>query len=249
MLPYKRPPILEAIIDVQFKTELSDATLSKLAKKLKQKYPVEQNAFKDVGVLVEIHDGGARAHALNDKVTKGKRLESNDSEWVIILYPKQFSFIRLAPYADWDEFFNEFNEFWTIFKKEQSSKTLSRLAVRYVNRIDIPTDKGVEAINIADYLHVGVHTPEGLIVDGYEASFKIKVDDKSSAIIRTATHTKEIPNTAALLLDIDLFIHDELPQKDDDIFGSLNWLRQEKNKLFEMFISDKARELFSREVK
>tara|TARA_R110002095_G_scaffold183373_3_gene160564 strand:+ start:562 stop:1311 length:750 start_codon:yes stop_codon:yes gene_type:complete len=249
MLPYKRPPILEAIIDVQFKTELSEATIAKITRKLKQKYPVEQNAFKDVGVLVEIHDGGARAHAINDKVTRGKRLESNDSEWVIILYPKQFSFIRLAPYSDWDEFFKEFNEFWNVFRKEQNSKTLSRLAVRYVNRIDIPTDKGVEAINIADYLHVGVHTPQGLIVDGYEASFKVRVDDTSSAIIRTATHTKEIPNTAALLLDIDLFMHDGLPQKNDEILDRLNLLRKEKNNLFEKFISDKARELFNREVK
>lgn len=247
MSSYKRPPILEAVIDVQFKTALKNVVFNKFCKKLAKKYPVVNEVYRDIGIVVEISKDVTKAHALDNRTT-GSRFESHDSEWVIILYPKQFSFIRLAPYIGWDKFLDEFKAFWKIFKQVSDSKALSRLAVRYVNRIDIPLDKGVNSINIADYLNVGVNTPEDIIIDGYETVFKVNVDESYSAIVRTATDTQAIPKTAALLLDVDLFTYNSLSQKDEGIYEQLLQLRDKKNELFEKFITPKSRELFDREI-
>ena len=51
------------------------------------------------------------------------------------------------------------------------------------------------------------------------------------------------PNTTALVLDIDLYREKNIPQDEEAIWELFANLRHRKNKIFEMCITDVAREL------
>ncbi len=247
MPQYKRPPIVEAVIDVRFKTPLTHKQIEKFQKKLNKDYPISKDIHKDFGIVFKISKAGPEPQDFKKGVV-GKRLETNDAEWVIILYPEQLTFARRAPYTNWKDFFTAFQDVWKALKTVAALRVLTRLAVRYVNRIDIPLAKGISAINIADYLNVGVTTPNEMSVDGYEAILGVKINENTQAVVRTAAQEPTLPKTAALLLDVDLFIHSSLPDNDTEIYKSLKWLREQKNELFEKFITDKSKILFDREI-
>ncbi len=247
MPSYKRPPIVEAVIEVRFQNALTATELGKCQRKLKKKYPVTKNIYKNFGVLIEIVQGGPKSRGFQ-KGDEGHRLESNDAEWIVMLYPGQLAFVRLAPYTGWDSFLGAFQDVWKIFKGAAGSRRLTRLAVRYINRIDIPLKPGTETIDIADYLNLGVNTPEGMVVDGYEAVLGMNLDENTKAVVRTATQAPAVSKTAALLLDVDLSVHNALPAKDEDMYKRLSWLRDQKNDLFEKFTTDESKELFDKDV-
>jgi uncharacterized protein (TIGR04255 family) len=48
------------------------------------------------------------------------------------------------------------------------------------------------------------------------------------------------------MLDIDIFMVSNTPQKDDDIYQLLNEIRVKKNETFEACITNRARELFQK---
>jgi len=69
---------------------------------------------------------------------------------------------------------------------------------------------------------------------------------EGQVIVNASTIPSPLIDHASLLLDIDLFREQALPQKDEDIWELFGLLRRQKNVLFESFITDRARELFDR---
>ncbi len=65
-------------------------------------------------------------------------------------------------------------------------------------------------------------------------------------IVNAGTVLSPLIDHTSFLLDIDLYKDTNLPIRDDDIWELFLTLHTEKNKLFEAFITDRARELFDR---
>jgi uncharacterized protein (TIGR04255 family) len=72
-----------------------------------------------------------------------------------------------------------------------------------------------------------------------------EIDGK--VIVNTATAPSPLIDHVSLLLDMDLFKDQNLPQKDDELWDLLAAYRKQKNMLFEAFITDRARGLFDRD--
>ena len=64
--------------------------------------------------------------------------------------------------------------------------------------------------------------------------------------MNAATVQSPLIDHVSLLLDIDLFKDQNVPQKDNEVWELFSHLHRQKNKIFEAFITDKARELFDR---
>ena len=68
---------------------------------------------------------------------------------------------RLAPYTGWDDFFARTVRAWEVWRKSAGHTVLSRIGVRYVNRIDVPV-ANTALVRPEDVLNVFPKSPEDL---------------------------------------------------------------------------------------
>src|SRR5207253_4384748 len=73
-----------------------------------------------------------------------------------------FTFSRLAPYNGWESFCSEARRLWNIYREVTQPQAVTRAAVRYINRLDLP----LPIRDLKDYLRtvpeVSPDLPQGL---------------------------------------------------------------------------------------
>lgn len=143
-----------------------------------------------------------------------------------------FTFSRLHPYITWKQLRDEAYRLWKIYTDITSPELINRVAVRYINNLNIPMPIG----DFGDYLTAPPIVPEKL-PQGISSFFSRIVLPKPSinsfAIITQALETiidssKSLP----IILDIDA-IHlnpDDLSEK--EAWNKLEELRHYKNEIF-----------------
>lgn len=118
-----------------------------------------------------------------------------------------------------------------------------RLAVRYINRIDLP----LPVHDLKDYLRtvpeVSPDLPQGLA--GYFMQVAIPQEDiKSTVLLNETIVPPAKPDVVSVVLDIDIFRTEDLPSEEEPMWGLFEELRIRKNSVFEACITDRTRELF-----
>lgn len=245
MTTYPIPPIISAVIDVRFSNSLSERDVERLSQKLAKSYPVKKHYIQgDVEFMITSE--GNIAPSLSSPPQRGYRIETVNADEQLIFTPLMLAGVKLPLYTHWDNFCGSYLEAWGALEKVAGKRNITRIATKYVNRIDVPTTDDNKNINIADYLNVGVNSPEDLMLEGYEAAMGVLLQDGFKAIVRTSTGKPEVPNTLALFLDIDVFSEQTLPHSTKELRDSLKKLQSLKNSLFEKFITDKSRALFGK---
>ncbi|MDD5462343.1 MAG: TIGR04255 family protein [Methylococcales bacterium] len=139
---------MESVIEFRIKDTLPLKDLQKIAKKLKKDYPNSQN-IDEYGVKLEsngIDKGGTVSHH-----PKGFRLNSENQSEIVIITPQSLSIASLAPYPGWDALQARVADAWKIWKSISGTRIISRLGIRYINRIDIPLNES-KKIEIEHYL-------------------------------------------------------------------------------------------------
>lgn len=125
-------------------------------------------------------------------------------------------------------------------------RKIVQLGVRYINRIDIPLDRPI--IRYEDYLTINLSLPEswdGINNYGWRIE-KTYREQGFHAIVQSAVIAPEIPNHAAFLLDIDLLRQQDIPSRLEDVLLFLAKMRDLKNEIFELSITDTARASFAK---
>jgi uncharacterized protein (TIGR04255 family) len=150
--PYKRPPITEAVIGVQFAAPVPADDLRKVSNRFKAHYPGDQEV-KTLGVHV-VNLPGGMPPVTNVQETVGHRRASNDATEIILFMPDTLIVSQLAPYPGWESFFSRFVRDWKLWKREIAFLKINRLGVRYINRIDLPiTEDYVEQEEYLKYIY------------------------------------------------------------------------------------------------
>jgi uncharacterized protein (TIGR04255 family) len=235
---YLAAPIVEAVVELRFSTSIDLRRLRSLSRKLKTFYPsaIEQ---KTRGVSV---DFAVQRASFTDEEDIVRRSTSDETE-IAVLKTKSLVFSRLAPYTEWSDFRGRIERDLTLIFAQKPTRTVERVGMRYINRIDLPAVDGISPYE--DYLNLYVKIPE--IIDGvgsYALTFDTKRDDVGIRVQSGRTDAP-VPGTFAILLDIDVFKTKETPSDLDGIMFLLDKLRDEKNILFESFVTDEARRLFN----
>ena len=238
---YPKAPITEAIIDIKVALPPS-AGLDNLM----QAHANEEQAYPHVKKL-KVTSGqlqlGVEATTTSSTKQVGHWFQSGDGKQVYQARLDGFTMSRLAPYERWETFRTEARRLWDAYKAAVSPERVVRVAVRYVNRIDIP----LPLRDLKDYLRtvpeVSPDLPQGLA--GYFMRLEIPLDDiKSQCLVNEAIISPATPNVVSVVLDIDIFRTVDLPTEEGDTWGLIEDLRSRKNSVFEACITDKARELF-----
>ena len=134
---------------------------------------------------------------------------------------------------------------WDILKGmfHQSHRQITRIATRYINRLDIP----VGEVRPEAYITVLPTLPDKLTraVSQYGCQVVFEIPDKKlSAIVNTGSVEPPLINHSSILVDVDVFREVDVPQNDADMWSLVDDLRTVKNQVFEAIVTDKARELF-----
>jgi uncharacterized protein (TIGR04255 family) len=241
---YARAPIAEAVIDlnVSFGEVPSIEKIEQFARQFKTDFPQMQriNALS----MAVGHDGQNGAISSNTSSSPlGVRMTNAKGDRVLQIRRQGFSYSHLQPYSEWETFSGDMKPLWERYVGEFAPTAVTRLAVRYINRITVP-----QGVNLDDYLNVtprllGSVCPE---VEGYFLQLVLPQPDLGEewkAIINTGLEAAPSPDVMSVLLDIDLFCASTAGVKDSEVWPILNQLRQRKNDIFEAAITDEVRRM------
>jgi uncharacterized protein (TIGR04255 family) len=243
--PYRRPPIIEAVIEVRFATAIDERDLAAVSRALGKWYPGEQ-ILSSTQFLFEV-PAGVPAAPPTPQVAAGSpayRRASLDQTEILLAMPGSFAVSQLADYPGWAVFFARFQRDWEERKRVVGYCKITRVGVRYINRLDLAATGPV--VSYEDYLCFYAQTPEEL---GPTVAYGAQAVFQSTAVggritVNSGVVTSPIEQHLSIMLDIDVYRENDLPQKDDDLFRLLESFRTEKNRVFEACITDRARELF-----
>jgi len=236
---YSRAPITEALIDLR--VELPDGvTLSTLDLDagITADYPMRQELMSFQGPMVA--SSSVEATASQNQV--GYIFSSSDQTQIFQSRLDGFTFSRFTPYDGWETFRDEAKRLWSMYQSVTNPKGIVRLALRYINRLDLPSPLE----DLKDYLRtvpeVSPDLPQGL--SGYFMQLQIPQEDLSSQLIlNQAIIPPSSPDVFSILLDIDLVRETDLPNDYAALWHILEQLHSRIDQVFESCITDRIREL------
>lgn len=241
--PYKRPPIIEAVIGMRFAASLDSTDLDKVSSAFKSFYPREE-LLKGVQFHLNIPQGIDATPPDHHTISQiGYRRSSPDLTHILLLLPPMLVISQLAPYPGWNEFFGRFRRDWAVWKKSVGYRKIVRTGVRYINRIDIPSSDHV--LYEEQFLNVYPHIPEVLgPMTQYAVQAQLPMlDIGCNLTLNSSVVLSPLLGHRSFVIDQDI-AKDNPPQSDEDIYNLLNVIRIRKNRVFEACITDRARELF-----
>lgn len=238
---YPAPPIFDAILELRLSREFSAkeiALASAAFAKGYEKHEVQNSVKVEVrlsGEAIQPHLSDPQpVHIFsNSDQTDHCRIESDRMHWS-----------RLPPYEGWDPFCARIFSDIAKLPKKIGLPALTRVGLRYRNRIDVPMDNGVG--HYEDFLEVNISLPD--ILDkhqGYEWRILKEFEAEGlAANLTSGVIESPMPKCAGVLLDIDVFCTEDLPSSVGELAARLEQMRAKKNEIFEVCMTDKARATF-----
>jgi uncharacterized protein (TIGR04255 family) len=240
--PYKKPPILEAVIAVHFSEPLELKWIDAFALKRKARF---SRAEDMVEISATFHPQSAQSASNIKKI--GRKLTDAGGSSVIIITATQMGIIQLAPYTDWDTLYREAREHWDLLAKIMKRRAVSHVSTRYVNRIDIPVGLN-EQLDLHRYFNIGLSLPayaQALNLNTFNISSElVHSSGNHKYVLQLAYVTSPLIDHMSFTLDIDISSVGLVPVNEDRMWELIGSLREYKNKLFEACITPETRKLF-----
>ena len=236
---YARAPITEAVIDIRVRLPegLSLAELEPLKTKLPD-YPTIRTIRVGQGQITIGEQTGASASSS----PIGYMFTSAEGHYIFQARLNGFALSRMPPYEAWESFVAEARRLFSLYEEVVGPEVVTRLAVRYINRFDLPGDR----IDLSDYFRVYPAIPDMAgRMTGFYLQTRTEIDDLGAeAVINQAIVEAPQPEFVSVILDIDVFRSGEYPV-DESSWTILQALREDEYKIFEASITESARELIS----
>lgn len=237
---YSRAPITEAILDIEVEAmeTVVASSLSICQDTVQADYPTRRE-LKTTVAEIELGASGAKSLASRNL---GFAFVSPDGKQLFQVRTNGFTANRLAPYIGWDTFSREARRLWNVYWKVARPVRVTRIALRYINRIDI----SFPMVDMKDYFRTSPEVAPGLpqLMAGFFMQVLLPLEDASAFVNIVQTIVKPVePGSTSVILDLDLFRTADLPEADDALWGLFESLRDKKNTVFESCITDKTREL------
>jgi uncharacterized protein (TIGR04255 family) len=224
-------PITEALIDFRVvrSEKISPAVFDKLSERLAHDYP-EHGPMQSVETMFGFQGGRVVAPEPRE-ATIGLMLRNPVAQSVAQFRVDGFTFNKLEPYTQWQLVFNEAMRLWREYVAIARPIQISRVAVRYINRLRLSTP----IANLGEYLTAPPTVPEPAPQSLKEFFTRIVVQaerEELSAIITQALEPTVDPTEVVVLLDIDAFSGIPLQADDPLIPEVFQLLRELKNRIF-----------------
>ena len=241
---YKSPPITEAVIGINFSSPISPSDIEAVVKKFSSSYP-DYQTVSTYDVSVELVNDQTSKPTADFNQLIGHRLSTADMTQILLLWPSSITISQLSPYQGWDDLFKRFVRDWSVLKRIIGFQTISRVGVRYINRVDIPVTESI--LEYEKYLNIYPKMPELLNhLEAYAMQSAAHLKDIDCQLkLNTASVPSPLLDHGSFVIDQDISKAINPPQSDKDIYDLLNKIRVQKNLIFEACINVHARKLFN----
>jgi uncharacterized protein (TIGR04255 family) len=229
-----RPPLREALVDVRLRDELPVAVIPKFRQP--KGFPVVTTMKQGQFQFKVDANKPAEAHVFSEALL-GQRYDREDGSAVVQLRRNGITYSALKNYPGWEVLRDSAREIWQDFITVSGNIIISRLAVRYVNAIIIPTGADLD-----EYLTNGPRVPALLpqVVTSFMHRMLIPIEElKMNAIV---TQTLEMPSP--VILDIDAFTERSFEASSDEIWTTLDELRGIADRTFFSSLTEKVIESY-----
>lgn len=241
---FPNAPITEALLDirVQLPEEVDIKKLETFHDSIKKRFP-EKKQRRSVAVKIPILPESASSTLPVAGGPDGYLFRSPNENKIVQARLDGFTFNKLKPYENWKTFCSEANIFWDMYLKKFNPKKITRIALRYINRIEV-------SLPIKDFKEYILTNPEVApklpqsLSHFFMQIIMPKPEIEANAII---TQTMDKPTESQrlpLILDIDVFKEAVYVDNKEKIWKDFENLRVFKNEIFFNSITEKTKELF-----
>ncbi len=242
---FPNAPITEALLDirVEFSKKPDLKTIEGLQNTIKERYPEKTSrhflkakfkfSMEDVTPLSVPTAAGSDGYLFRS-LKEGKIVQSRLDG---------FTFNKLKPYENWDVFRDEAHELWKLYYDIVKPIRVVTIALRYINRIEIPLPFN----DFGDYIltnpQVAPNLPQGLS----HFFMRIQIPNDELQAFGTIIQTMENPTESRklpLIFDIEVHRESNYDKEMLEMWDDFEKLRNFKNEIFFGSITDKTKELF-----
>lgn len=244
---FRKPPIKEALLDIRVNLPEDTETKNLLDfyNKVKRDFPNKQTKVEStISFQLQLKEKKPSVSSKSKPI--GYLFKSEDNSRIVQARLDGFTYNMLQPYKGWKSFRNSAQGLWNLYEKMFKPVSLTRIALRYINLIEIPSPFNDFKEYFLTAPEIAPGLPQGL------SDFLMRLvlpDPKSQAIAiinEGIDKTKLSPNLFPLILDIDVFKNlESVPTKSIDIWEEFEYLRKYKNDIFIKSLTDKAKKLFN----
>ena len=228
----KNPPIAEALIDIRVEPPKSfDVNLLvDGARSLGPRYPRVEELFEMSG-RIHLQPGAAASSTLADQRVIGAVARAGDGLTIAQFRWNGFTLSRLAPYQGWDALRTEGIQRWIDFRRAVGTLPVQRIALRYINRIEIDSP----LTDLAIYLTQPPLAPNGFsgeLKSAFQRAVAFDPARGTHVIVQHALEPASAGDRVSLLFDIDVFVHTKDTVDDAELSDTLEELHRLKNDVF-----------------
>lgn len=230
-----RPPLREALIDIQLVEELPEAFFE--GEKVRLEGFGTIKSIKRLESSLQLTIGKPSQMLLKRDEVYGWRFENEDASRVVQLRRNGMTYSILRNYVDWQDIRSSANVAWKVFLSTVGVTKIKRLAVRYINLLELPPGP----VDFDEYLTAGPQIPPDVPqhLAGFLQRVVVPLED---GIVGIITQAVETPTGTAvqLVVDLDVYKEVDLEGSSAEVWNVLDTLRDKKNLLFFSSITERA---------
>jgi uncharacterized protein (TIGR04255 family) len=241
-MTYPHAPITEAVIDIRVvpRDNLNVEEFRKLADRFGSEFGTQNDQFRMAGTITF----GVPPVPGVTSTKAGIQFIANAKDRLFQAQLDGWTFNKLAPYRGWEEEFrDQARDLWNAYRSVAQPQTITRAALRYVNRLDFPLPVDDLRTYLRTFPEVTPDLPQKLA--NFFMQLQIPHEDIKALLMLNMTRVPPArEEVVSVVLDLDLFRTDDLPQRDEELWAYFEILRTRKNEIFEACITNATRELF-----
>lgn len=236
-----RPPIVEAMIDFRVQPR-ADVTVDQLDA-LHESFDKEAFPTKSKQVTGTIEFGDA-PKAIQQP--SGFIFRSADQTQVIQAQRDGFAYSRLVPYTSWEEVTASTKQRWAQYAAVARPTLVTRIATRYINRVDLPQPIHSFEDWIRTFPDVPPGLPQGLAQALQRLVIPISGTNIVAIVILAVEPYQPDGQTVRVVFDIDVFRPGawRTDGDSDEMWSAVEELRGIKNSFFYAYLTDKTLEMY-----
>ncbi|MBI3355839.1 MAG: TIGR04255 family protein [Nitrospirae bacterium] len=241
---FPKAPIAEALLDIRvdLPEETDLATLETLHDILKNRFPEKtQRVLFTAGFQATA--GEPPTVVPPSSQPYGFFFRSPHDNKIVQARLDGFTFNKLRPYSNWDDFRSEARDLWNLYVERTHPIRITRIALRYINRIDIPLPIRALREYLLTVPEVAPNLPQDLDSSFLRLTMR-KPDIEATAIITQALEAAPEGRHVPLIFDIDVFNSTHFANNKDDIWDEFEKLRVFKNDIFFRSLTPRTKEMF-----
>lgn len=239
---FAKAPIILSILQFRFKT-IENFNSDKFKEKgvlIISDYPeIKERFVQQIHFKANNPDGTTNV-SLDDKKIDGVQFISKDKKKNLVIGADRFTYEMHGNYSGWEEFSNEAKKIWELFQNELIGIHLTGLSLRYVNRINLPSDFH----DISDYFTTFIQSSSGEhMINSFQLKFTTTEPDNNLTIHVGHVLEPPIEGNFPYLFDIDVIYSSDIQNDSTTIWEIFDTLRYKKNFVFNDGLTEKSKNL------